>query len=189
MTVRAPISLGPMPVGRRMTTVDERIVRAPAATIQALAADVAAWPTHLAHYRYVRFHERDGAGGGIVAMSADRPFGVVRWPTFWLSEMEIVRDGAGDAPAIRFRHIGGVTRGMDVEWSFVATAGGTRVRIVHVWDGPRWPLIGTFAARAVIGPVFVHGIAARTLAGLARVAERGGEERARHNPNVEVQRG
>lgn len=187
MTVRAPISLGPMPVGRRMTTIDERLVRAPAPVIQALAADVAAWPAHLAHYRYVRFHERDGAGGGVVAMSANRPFGPLRWPTFWLSEMEIVRDGQGAAPAIRFRHIGGVTRGMDVEWSFVATAEGTRVRIVHVWDGPRWPLIGTFAARAVIGPVFVHGIASRTLAGLAAVAERDGE--GRDNPNVEVQRG
>ena len=36
----------------------------------------------------------------------------------------------------------------------------------------RWPLIGVFAATAVIGPVFIHGIASRTLAGLARVAER-----------------
>jgi hypothetical protein len=33
-------------------------------------------------------------------------------------------------------------------------------------------VIGAFAATAVIGPVFVHGIASRTLAGLARVAER-----------------
>jgi hypothetical protein len=46
------------------------------------------------------------------------------------------------------------------------------VRIVHVWDGPRWPLIGPFAATQVIGPVFVHGIASRTLAGLARAALR-----------------
>ena len=38
-------------------------------------------------------------------------------------------------------------------------------------DGPRWPLIGVFAATIVIGPIFVHGIASRTLEGLARVAE------------------
>jgi hypothetical protein len=50
------------------------------------------------------------------------------------------------------------------------------VRIVHLWLGPSWPLIGGLAARAVIGPVFVHGIASRTLAGLAAVAEsRGGK--------------
>jgi hypothetical protein len=74
-------------------------------------------------------------------------------------------------PAVRFRHIGGITAGMDVEWSFAPAAGGTRVQILHVWDGPRWPLIGVVAATSVIGPVFVHGIASRTLAGLARVAE------------------
>lgn len=61
---------------------------------------------------------------------------------------------------------------MDVEWSFEPVPDGTRVRIVHAWDGPRWPLIGVLAARAVIGPVFIHGIASRTLAGLARIAER-----------------
>jgi hypothetical protein len=41
-----------------------------------------------------------------------------------------------------------------------------------VWDGPRWPLVGGVAATQVIGPLFVHGIASRTLAGLAAVAER-----------------
>jgi hypothetical protein len=51
------------------------------------------------------------------------------------------------------------------------TGSATLVRIVHVWNGPPWPLIGVFAARRVIGPVFVHGIASRTLAGLAAVAE------------------
>jgi hypothetical protein len=41
-----------------------------------------------------------------------------------------------------------------------------------VWNGPLWPVIGRFAATQVIAPVFVHGIASRTLAGLAAVAER-----------------
>ena len=83
-----------------------------------------------------------------------------------------VTGSAGATPAIRFRHIGGITKGMDVEWKFEARDGGTQVELVHAWDGPRWPLIGVFAATMVIGPVFVHGIASRTLAGLARVAER-----------------
>ena len=76
------------------------------------------------------------------------------------------------APSVRFHHVGGITKGMDVEWSFQPVEGGTHVRLVHAWDGPRWPLIGVIAATAVIGPVFVHGIASRTLAGLAREAER-----------------
>jgi hypothetical protein len=75
-------------------------------------------------------------------------------------------------PSIRFRHVGGITKGMDVEWTFVPAPGGTHVRILHVWDGPRVPVVGVWAAMYVIGPVFVHGIASRTLAGLADVAER-----------------
>ena len=101
-------------------------------------------------------------------MAANRPFGVANWPTWWLSEMEVDSRKA----SLRFRHVGGVTKEMDVEWSLTPTAGGTHVRLLHVWDGPRWPLIGAFAATAVIGPVFIHGIASRTLEGLAKAAER-----------------
>jgi hypothetical protein len=168
---REPVALGSLPTGRRMRTVDERIVRAPLAAIFALAADVERWPAHLGHYRYVRFQERDGRGGGIVEMSANRPFGPIDWPTWWTSEMA-VSSPTTDAPWIRFRHIRGITMGMDVEWTFRQIADATHVRIVHVWNGPRWPVIGGIAAVGVIGPVFVHGIASRTLAGLAAVAER-----------------
>jgi hypothetical protein len=163
--------LGPMPADRKMTTIDELAVRAPLETIFALAADVERWPAYLDHYRYVRFHERRSDGGGVVEMSANRPFGAVDWPTWWTSLMSVTHPGGNGAPAIRFRHVQGITSGMDVEWSFHPRSDGTFVRIVHVWNGPRWPLIGEIAARGVIGPVFVHGIASRTLAGLARAAE------------------
>jgi ribosome-associated toxin RatA of RatAB toxin-antitoxin module len=165
---RQPFALGPLPMDRRMITIDERIVRAPVPVIFALARDVEHWPAHLGHYRFVRFRERATDGGGVVEMSANRPFGLLNWPTWWLSEMSV----HPDAPSIRFRHIGGITTRMDVEWVFAPVPNGTHVRILHTWDGPRWPVIGTVAAQAVIGPVFVHGIASRTLEGLARVAER-----------------
>ena len=165
--MREPFELGPIPLGRPMETVDERLVKAPWRTIFGLAKNVQEWPTHLSHYRYVRFRERASDGGGIVEMSADRPFGPVGWPTWWLSQMS-VDEGA---PAIRFRHIDGVTKGMDVEWSFRAVPGGTQVKILHVWDGPPVPFIGIPAATLVIGPVFIHGIASRTLACLAAAAE------------------
>lgn len=164
----APFVLGAMPLGRAMVTIDERLVRAPVSTIFALARHVEEWPAHLAHYRRVRFRSQATDGGGLVEMSANRPFGPLDWPTWWLSEMSVDEE----APAIRFRHVGGVTTGMDVEWSFRAVAGGTHVEILHVWDGPTWPLVGIIAATTVIGPVFVHGIAERTLAGLAVAAER-----------------
>jgi len=172
-----PLDLGPMPVGRPMETVDERLVRASVGTIFEIASKVDNWPAHLSHYRYVRFRERRADGGGLVEMSAYRPFHIVdtskgplrlNWPTWWLSEMSVNRA----APSIRFRHVGGITKGMDVEWTFSPAAGGTHVRIVHVWDGPGIPVVGMWSAMYVIGPIFVHGIASRTLAGLAEVAER-----------------
>lgn len=166
-----PHDLGAMPADRRMTTVDERQVRAPVSTIFRLAADVERWPSHLAHYRFVRFHERRSDGGGTVEMSANRPFGALNWPTRWTSLMSVTQPGSAAGPSIRFRHIRGVTTDMDVEWTFEPMDAGTFVRIVHVWNGPAWPLIADVAARGVIGPVFVHGIASRTLAGLAATAE------------------
>lgn len=162
-----------MPLGRRMETVDEQIVRAPVRNLFELISKVETWPSHLRHYRYVRFRERRADGGGLVEMSAYRPFQVARtvrinWPTWWLSEMSVDHE----RPAIRFRHVGGITTGMDVEWTFAPAAGGTHVRILHLWDGPRIPVVGALAAMFVIGPVFVHGIASHTLAGLAAAAER-----------------
>jgi hypothetical protein len=166
---RRPYVLGPMPLDRVMMTVDERTVDAPLSRIFELARDVERWPDHLAHYRWVRFRRRATDGGGLVEMAAYRPFGAFNWPTWWMSEMSVDER----APAVRYKHVEGITTGMDVEWNFRKVDDGkrTHVRIVHVWNGPGWPGIGTVAAVAVIGPVFVRGIASRTLAGLAAVAE------------------
>lgn len=164
--------LGLMPPRRRMTTIDEQLVRAPLETVFSIAANVEQWPTHLSHYRHVTFLERDPAGGGLVEMAANRPFGIFGWPTWWVSEMGVRPPGGIRAPVIRFLHVRGITAGMEVEWSFLPADGGTRVRILHKWNGPRWPVIGGLVATLVIGPVFIHGIASRTLAGLAHAAER-----------------
>jgi hypothetical protein len=179
-TPTPPFALGAMPHGRHMRTVDERIVHSTMKDIFDLVRFVDAWPKHLKHYRYVRFQGRTTDGGGIVEMSANRPFGPFNWPTRWVSEMQVLREGGknGDNhPRVRFRHIGGITTGMDVEWTFVPVDAGIKVKVVHLWDGPDWPLIGEIAATSIIGPVFVHGIASRTLAGLAVVAERAARER------------
>ncbi len=172
MTALAPLDLGPMPVSRTMRTVDELLVRAPLRTILALSADVERWPSLLPHYRFVRFQERRSDDGGIVDMSAYRPFGIIQWPTWWRSRMSVHQPGGATPPAVRYTHIAGITKGMEVEWTFEERGDGTFVRIVHLWDGPPIPGIGEFAATAVIGPVFVHGIASRTLAGLGAAAER-----------------
>ncbi len=150
-----------------MRTVDRRFMRAPLAPVFTAAADVEQWPALLGHYRWVRMRERAG-DAGIVEMAAWRPFGIVRYPTWWVSHMEIDRV----AGQVRYRHIEGITRGMDVVWQMEAAEGGTDVTIIHEWEGPSWPLVGRAAAKLVIGPVFIHGIASRTLAGIARYVER-----------------
>ena len=102
-------------------------------------------------------------------MAAWRPFGPLRYPTWWVSEME--HDAA--RRQVRYRHVQGITRGMDVLWEVSElTDGGSHLRIVHEWDGPSWPLIRGFAAERIIGPGFINHIAARTLAGVSAESER-----------------
>lgn len=149
-------------------TVDTLVARADVTRCFAFGADVERWPEWLPHYRRVRFLERRGHEGGVVEMAAFRPFGPFGWPTWWVSEMVI----EPEVPRVRYRHVQGITTGMDVAWEFAAEGTGTRITITHWWGGPPWPVIGRFAAEAVIGPVFIHGIASRTLAGIVRAAER-----------------
>jgi ribosome-associated toxin RatA of RatAB toxin-antitoxin module len=150
-----------------MRTVDRLAMRAPVARVFDAASNVEQWPALLPHYRWVRMLERR-SGGGVVEMAAWRPFGPVSYPTWWVSEMwtDPVRG------TVRYRHIRGITAGMDVEWSITPTTEGSDVTIVHEWNGPGWPLVGRPAAELVIGPVFIHGIASRTLAGIRRAVER-----------------
>ena len=150
-----------------MKTLDQCRIRAPIADVFRAASSVEAWPQLLPHYRRVTVLERRSDGSSIVEMAAWRPFGPARWPVWWVSDMR--SDGA--ARTIRYRHIKGVTAGMDVIWRLVEDGAVTGVSIEHRWSGPRWPVIGPAAAVLVIGPVFIHGIASRTLAGLAAVLE------------------
>jgi coenzyme Q-binding protein COQ10 len=155
-----------------MHTIDRITIQAPLPRVFALARDVERWPELLPHYRWVRMLERR-ADGGRVEMAAWRPFGPppLRYPAWWVSEMRV----EPDRPVIRYRHVAGLTAGMEVRWELCSTGeGGTErvmIEIEHEWTGPGWPLVGRLAADGVIGPVFVHGIASRTLAGIRRRAE------------------
>mgnify|MGYP006285842335 CR=1 FL=1 len=162
-----------------MHTHNETVVHAPLEPTFRTAADVERWPEILPHYRWVTFHREDGFGRGRVEMAAHRHFGPLPYPTWWVSEME----ADPDEGVIRYRHVDGITEGMDVEWRLTPADGDgpddggggvarTRVVIVHDWEGPGWPLIGRFAAERVIGPHFVHVVADRTLAGIRARAER-----------------
>ncbi|PLT45783.1 SRPBCC family protein [Paenibacillus sp. FSL W8-1187] len=148
-----------------MRTYNETAMQASPERVFRLASDVERWPGHLKHYRSVTFRSGE-AGDGIVEMKAYRPFGALRWPVWWVSEMRLEPERG----RIVYRHIEGVTSGMDVEWIVEPHAGGSRAVIVHEWKRPP---VGRLAASGIIGPGFVHAIAERTLLGLKAAAEKG----------------
>jgi uncharacterized membrane protein len=155
-----------------MHTIDEIIIDGPVSDCYRAGADVERWPDILPHYRWVRFQRKDGFGTGRVEMAARRSFGPLPYPVWWVSEMTV--DPA--QPVVVYRHVDGITTGMDVEWSFHALNDGrTRVRIDHIWpQGPRWPLppvLRRGVAGQIIGPVFIHHVAGRTLRGIKRHVE------------------
>lgn len=132
-------------------------------TIVALAADVERWPEILPHYRWVTLLE----GGGdhkTVEMAARRG----RIPVKWRARQDVERDGP--TPIIRYHHIWGVTKGMDVAWTFQPGSDGIDVRIDHDFT-PNWPLVGRPIADHIIGPHFVGAIAGLTLATIKGIVE------------------
>ena len=151
-----------------MITHNEVRIEANADRCFEVAADVERWPEILPHYRWVRFRRQESFGRGLVEMAARRMFGPIGYPVWWVSEMWAEES----VPVVRYRHVEGITTGMFVEWRFHSESSHTRVEIVHEWPkGPGWPLIGGFAADRVIGPVFIHHVAGRTLEGVKREAE------------------
>lgn len=128
-----------------------------------LAGDIERWPVILPHYRWVTLLDGGGARK-TVEMAARRG----KIPVRWRAIQEI--DASGASPIIRYRHIGGVTKGMTVAWTFAASGKGQRVRIDHEFSPP-WPVIGGVIADGVIGPHFVSAIAGQTLATIKTIVE------------------
>ena len=137
-------------------------IEAPADIIFRLAADVPRWAVILPHYRYVRVLDRRGSQT-LVKMAARRD-GI---PVSWTSILE----PRPTERRILFRHVRGVTRGMEVEWRFEPRPdGSTQVSILHEFS-PGWPLIGGRVAHLVIGEFFVRNIAGKTLRRMKQLAE------------------
>ncbi|HEU5430218.1 MAG TPA: SRPBCC family protein [Thermomicrobiales bacterium] len=152
-----------------MHTENSVVIRGPLDRVVALAADVEAWPRFLPHYRWVTLLE----GGGdrkLVEMAARRGW----WPVRWRALQTI--DRSTSPPTIRYRHVWGPTRGMEVGWEFRPEPAGIVVRIWHELD-LQWSLVGSTPlgraiAAGVIGPGFVGPIASQTLATIKAIVER-----------------
>lgn len=139
-------------------------IRAPARLVFDLARDVERWPALLPHYVSVRVGERDPDGrrtAGMVAVRRIVPalgFGIpVAWRAMTWAEEATLR--------LRFRHLAGATRGMDVTWRIEPTADGCRVSIEHDFR-PRFAPWALFVDR-----LFVRPIAGRTLETFKAIAE------------------
>ncbi len=145
-----------------MHTVDTIAIASTPDAVYRLAADVERWPVILSHYRWVRVLERRGPDECIVEMAAWRD----RIPVWWRS----IQRCYPQEHRILYKHIGGATTGMDVEWAITATSGVTRVRLTHDIILP-WPVIGPLAAW-VMCDAFVSYIAGKTLRGIAAAAEK-----------------
>jgi ribosome-associated toxin RatA of RatAB toxin-antitoxin module len=143
-------------------------VAAPPERILALCGDVAAWPRLLPHYRAVRVHARKD-GRLVAQMVAVRPIGPLGIPVTWRAEQWAESSDPGDL-RLRFRHVRGVTRGMDVTWHIRPTATGSRVTIEHEFRRPL-PLLGDGLLPALVDRLFTRPIAGRTLARFKQLAE------------------
>lgn len=125
------------------------------------ARQVEQWPSLLGHYRDVQFEQGSSERGGVVLMRAVRPFKPFKWPVWWVSEMQVDEQQC----SVYYKHVRGVTSGMEVEWQIepLAERDQVTVIIIHRWLQPPF---GRRLASDMIGEVFVHAIADRTLQGL-----------------------
>lgn len=140
-------------------------VDTPADALLDLVSDLSRWDRSLPHYRYVRILQRND-GVTHAAMSARR--GLI--PVFWEALQWVDRAGR----TIHFRHVRGITRGMEVRWSFEEERGGTRARIDHRLT-LRWPLVGRWFSERIIAREFIEPIAGRTLRCFKALAEAGAQ--------------
>jgi ribosome-associated toxin RatA of RatAB toxin-antitoxin module len=136
-------------------------INAPPDLVYSLVSDLDHWAVWLNHYRYVRVLERT-QNGVRAAMSAWR--GPI--PVFW----HAVQEAESTTRTIRFKHVRGLTRGMDVLWTIEPEEKGTRARIYHDLD-LKWPVIGPWVAEQVIARHFIEPIAGRTLVSFKNIAE------------------
>jgi hypothetical protein len=102
-------------------------------------------------------------------MTAVRAIGPVSVPVQW--QARVWADSVDpDDLRLRFVHVRGATRGMDVTWHITPRSDGCHVAIDHAFRRSL-PFLGPDAFPRVVDAVFVRPIAGRTLATFKRLAE------------------
>ena len=149
-----------------MITSNQIQIAAPFDTLFQIAADIAHWPDILPHYRWVKILNRQGQQ--VIAEMAARHKGIPLW---W----KTIQTRDPDERRIHFTHIGGITKGMEVDWIMEeASPPGAcpvwHVQIVHDFH-PHWPPGGRWFAEKIIGDMFVHQVAGKTLKRMKELLE------------------
>ena len=104
-------------------------------------------------------------------MSATRTLGPLGLPVRWrTANWSDVSDPS--QLRLRFRHLSGPTRGMDVTWRIEPLGAGSRISIEHEFNR-RLPVLGWEPYPAFIDRFFVRPIAGRTAARFKALAEGG----------------
>jgi ribosome-associated toxin RatA of RatAB toxin-antitoxin module len=131
-----------------------------------LASDIARWPEILPHYRWVKILER--RDGEVTAEMAARHKGLPLW---WRT----IQRPRPEQKRIEFTHIGGITKGMEVQWSFEPVGesclGLTWLVQIHHQFNPPWPPPGKWFAERIIGETFVQPVANKTLRRIREIVE------------------
>jgi aromatase len=141
-------------------------VLAPGELVFALARDVERWATLLPHYARSAPVERRTDGHLVVDFVARRPLVPVLGlgvPVAWRAQTW----NEPEARRLRFQHVAGATRGMDVTWRIEPAGTGPNCRVTIEHDfRPRLPGFAAFVDR-----FFTRPIAGRTLATFKALAE------------------
>ena len=143
----------------------------PPRTVFDLARDISRWPLVLPHYRKVTVESRND-DRLTATMAAVRPiWRKIGIPVWWRSQQWSDEADANDL-RLRFKHVAGATKGMDVTWHIRSTGAGSRVTIEHEFTR-HLPLLGDTLFPRVVDRLFVRPIAGRTLATFKKLAESG----------------
>jgi len=141
---------------------------APPALVFALARDVERWERLLPHYARSRVVEHRAEGSRVVDFVARRPLPAFLGGILGLGVPVAWRARTWAEPAtlrLRFVHVAGATKGMDVTWRIEPAGSGSNVSIDHDFR-PRFAPFAPFVDRC-----FTRPIAGRTLATFKAIAE------------------
>jgi uncharacterized membrane protein len=146
-----------------MRTANHIVIDAPWRQVFDAAAKVEDWPRLLSHYRWVKVLSGKGKRR-VVDMAAWRD----GFPCRWVSDQVL----DPKAKTVYYRHIRSVwTQGMDVWWILKPKGPRkTEILLTHDMADPAFPPFGWFLQH-IVGNLFVHNIAGKTLAGLKKQLE------------------